>query len=68
MEDGKAEVDSVDYIEAGKKNQRHRNPQRKNRIVSRIFESLGYEVVRLDRTYFAGLTKKTYLVVFEGVD
>lgn len=30
----------------------------KNRIVRRIFESLGYKVVRLDRTYFAGLTKK----------
>ena len=59
LEDGKAEVDSVDYIEAGKKNQIgieiHSG---KNRIVRRIFESLGYEVVRLDRTYFAGLTKK----------
>ena len=59
LEDGKAEVDAVDYIEAGKKNQVgieiHSG---KNRIVRRIFESLGYEVVRLDRTYFAGLTKK----------
>ena len=30
----------------------------KNRIVRRIFESLGYEVVKLDRVVFAGLTKK----------
>jgi 23S rRNA pseudouridine2605 synthase len=30
----------------------------KNRIVRRIFESLGYEVVKLDRVIFAGLTKK----------
>ena len=30
----------------------------KNRIVRRIFESLGYRVVKLDRVQFAGLTKK----------
>ena len=30
----------------------------RNRIVRRLFESLGYEVKRLDRFYFAGLTKK----------
>ena len=30
----------------------------KNRIVRRIFESLGYDVRALDRVYFAGLTKK----------
>lgn len=30
----------------------------RNRIVRRIFEALGYKVIRLDRTYFAGLTKK----------
>ena len=30
----------------------------KNRIVRRIFEHLGYEVVKLDRVYYAGLTKK----------
>lgn len=59
LEDGPAEVDAVDYIESGKKNEVgieiHSG---KNRIVRRIFESLGYEVVKLDRTYFAGLTKK----------
>ncbi|MBK8698694.1 MAG: rRNA pseudouridine synthase [Saprospiraceae bacterium] len=59
LEDGVAEVDSVDYISGGKKNEVgveiHSG---KNRIVRRIFESLGYEVVKLDRTYYAGLTKK----------
>ena len=30
----------------------------KNRIVRRIFESLGYNVIKLDRVFFAGLTKK----------
>ena len=30
----------------------------KNRIVRRIFEHLGYEVQKLDRVYYAGLTKK----------
>ena len=30
----------------------------RNRIVRRIFKHLGYHVVRLDRTYYAGLTKK----------
>ena len=29
-----------------------------NRVVRRIFEKLGYKVVRLDRVFFAGLTKK----------
>ncbi|MFN6039626.1 MAG: pseudouridine synthase, partial [Bacteroidota bacterium] len=30
----------------------------RNRIVRRIFEKLGYEVIKLDRVFFAGLTKK----------
>ena len=30
----------------------------KNRIVRRMFEHLGYKVIRLDRVFFAGLTKK----------
>ena len=59
LEDGVAEVDSVDYIGTGKKNEigveLHSG---KNRIVRRIFESLGYVVEKLDRTLFAGLTKK----------
>ena len=60
LEDGKAEVDEIAYVGEGKDKAEigialHTG---KNRIVRRIFEHLGYEVVKLDRTYFAGLTKK----------
>ena len=58
LEDGKAPVDAADYVQ-GKKNEigieLHIG---RNRIVRRIFEHLGYQVVRLDRVYYAGLTKK----------
>ncbi|MCO6480457.1 MAG: rRNA pseudouridine synthase [Phaeodactylibacter sp.] len=59
LEDGKAIVDAVGYVEGGKKHEigieLHIG---RNRIVRRIFEHLGYEVTRLDRVYYAGLTKK----------
>ncbi|MCO6486871.1 MAG: rRNA pseudouridine synthase [Phaeodactylibacter sp.] len=59
LEDGKAIVDGAGYIEGGSKNEvgieLHIG---RNRIVRRIFEHLGYQVVRLDRVYYAGLTKK----------
>ncbi len=59
LEDGLAEVDVITYIPELPPNhigvQLHSG---KNRIIRRIFESLGYEVIRLDRVYFAGLTKK----------
>ena len=59
LEDGMIKADDVGYTDEGKKNQIgieiHSG---KNRIVRRIFESLGYRVVRLDRVLFAGLTKK----------
>jgi 23S rRNA pseudouridine2605 synthase len=59
LEDGLAIVDKVDRIKGGELNevgmQLHMG---KNRIVRRIFEHLGYHVNRLDRTYYAGLTKK----------
>ncbi len=59
LEDGFIKADAISYIEDGDKKQvgieLHSG---KNRIVKRIFERLGYEVVRLDRVYFAGLTKK----------
>lgn len=59
LEDGIAEVDAVSYVDEKSKNtvglEIHSG---KNRIVRRIFESLGYEVEKLDRVMFAGLTKK----------
>ncbi|MFN8310915.1 MAG: pseudouridine synthase [Chitinophagales bacterium] len=59
LEDGIAEVNEVAYVNAKNKAEVgieiHSG---KNRIVRRIFESLGYEVVKLDRVYFGGLTKK----------
>jgi 23S rRNA pseudouridine2605 synthase len=58
LEDGVAEVDSLHYVE-GKKDELEISIHiGKNRIVRRIFEHLGYEVIKLDRTYYAGLTKK----------
>ena len=57
--DGIAQVDSVERAEKGPANivgiTLHIG---KNRIVRRIFEHLGYEVLKLDRIYYAGLTKK----------
>jgi 23S rRNA pseudouridine2605 synthase len=59
LEDGRAEVDGVDYIEGGRRSEVGiRLHIGKNRIVRRIFERLGYEVKKLDRVYYAGLTKK----------
>ncbi len=60
LEDGKANVDQVDYT-LPRGDDRHVGIELhsgKNRIVRRIFESLGYEVERLDRVLYAGLTKK----------
>lgn len=59
LEDGKIEVDEVDYVSgASKKEIGIEIHSGKNRIVRRIFEHLGYEVSKLDRVVFAGLTKK----------
>ena len=59
LDDGSVEVDSVDYLAGRPKNELGIEIHvGKNRIVRRIFEHLGYEVIRLDRTYYAGLTKK----------
>jgi 23S rRNA pseudouridine2605 synthase len=59
LEDGPAPVDEVDYSNPKSTNEIgiviHIG---RNRIVRRIFEHLGYQVVKLDRTYYAGLTKK----------
>lgn len=58
LEDGLAPVISVGYVEGKKDEIGVELHIGRNRIVRRIFEHLGYEVVKLDRTYYAGLTKK----------
>jgi len=59
LEDGLTKPDFISYVAGGSKRevgiQIHSG---KNRIVRRIFEHLGYEVVKLDRTVYANLTKK----------
>lgn len=59
LEDGPAPVDGVDYIKGGQANEVGIEIHiGRNRIVRRIFEHLGYQVLKLDRLYYAGLTKK----------
>ena len=58
LRDGKITPDEVEFVGEGKKEVGITIHSGKNRIVRRIFESLGYEVVKLDRVVFAGLTKK----------
>ena len=59
LEDGPITVDEISYVEGKSKREIGlRIHSGRNRIVRRIFEHLGYEVVRLDRVVFAGLTKK----------
>lgn len=60
LEDGMIRVDKIAYAEEenDKKQIGIEIHSGKNRIVRRIFESLEYDVVRLDRVSFAGLTKK----------
>jgi 23S rRNA pseudouridine2605 synthase len=59
LNDGLIAADDLQYIDAEDRRkigiEIHSG---KNRIVRRIFESLGYDVKALDRVYFAGLTKK----------
>ena len=59
LDDGEIHADAISYTDDVKKDdvgiEIHSG---KNRIVRRIFESLGYKVMKLDRVYFAGLTKK----------
>jgi len=57
LEDGFIKIDAIAYGET-KKEVGIELHSGKNRIVRRIFESLGYDVVKLDRVVFAGLTKK----------
>ncbi|HRS68248.1 MAG TPA: pseudouridine synthase [Paludibacteraceae bacterium] len=59
LEDGEIHVDEIDYIdESNHKEVGVEIHSGRNRIVRRMFDHLGYKVVRLDRVYFAGLTKK----------
>jgi 23S rRNA pseudouridine2605 synthase len=59
LDDGMAQIDEIAYTsENSKKEVGIELHSGKNRIVRRIFESIGYEVVKLDRVVFAGLTKK----------
>jgi len=59
LEDGRIAADDISYINNEEKTEVgieiHSG---KNRIVRRIFEHFGYRVKKLDRVYFAGLTKK----------
>ncbi|MCD4747574.1 MAG: rRNA pseudouridine synthase [Bacteroidales bacterium] len=60
LEDGYIKVDNIDYV-TGKNDKKQIGIEihsGKNRIVRRIFDSLNYKVIRLDRVAFAGLTKK----------
>jgi 23S rRNA pseudouridine2605 synthase len=59
LEDGLAKVDAISYLDG--KAKKHVGVEihiGRNRIVRRIFESIGYEVIKLDRVVYAGLTKK----------
>ena len=59
LDDGPIHADAVSYVSPTDRKQAgieiHSG---RNRVVRRIFETLGYHVVKLDRVYFAGLTKK----------
>ena len=59
LDDGPIHADAVSYVSTTDRKQAgieiHSG---RNRVVRRIFETLGYRVVKLDRVYFAGLTKK----------
>ncbi len=59
LDDGEIKADAIGYSnEADKRQVGIEIHSGRNRIVRRIFESLGYRVIKLDRVLFAGLTKK----------
>ncbi len=58
LEDGPIAADALSYVEDDKSQVGLEIHSGRNRIVRRIFEHLGYKVKKLDRVYFAGLTKK----------
>ncbi len=58
LEDGIIKADDIAFVGEGKKEIGIEIHSGRNRIVRRIFEHLGYDVLKLDRVVFAGLTKK----------
>lgn len=64
LEDGEIKADDISYVQNPQTKELDRNKvgieihSGRNRIVRRMFESLGYKISKLDRVYFAGLTKK----------
>ena len=58
LEDGEIYADEVAYVDESKKEVGIEIHSGRNRIVRRIFEYLGYSVQKLDRVYYAGITKK----------
>ncbi len=57
LEDGEIKVDQISFVAGAHKEVGVELHSGRNRIVRRMFEHLGYEVQKLDRVYFAGLTK-----------
>ena len=58
LEDGDIYFDEISYLKEDKKSVGVEIHSGRNRIVRRMFEHLGYKVTKLDRVYYAGLTKK----------
>ena len=58
LEDGEIHADAISYVSDDRNQAGIEIHSGRNRIVRRIFEHLGYRVIKLDRVYFAGLTKK----------
>ncbi len=58
LDDGPVNVDQLEFVSADKTELGIELHSGRNRLIRRIFEHLGYEVVKLDRVIFAGLTKK----------
>ncbi len=58
LEDGPIHADAIAYVREDKSEVGIEIHSGRNRIVRRIFEHFGYTVQKLDRVYYAGLTKK----------
>ena len=58
LEDGFIQADAISFVDEDKAQVGVEIHSGRNRIIRRMFEHLGYKVKKLDRVYFAGLTKK----------